>query len=107
MDNLRWIILTLGLLVVLFIYFIGRNKSKPRKTSLSEVILANDMPSLSTKEKALVEEKVKINDEFVASEINHFELNQDLVEKVTASVDEVLTDVMTSGAMLKSRKSVV
>lgn len=103
MENLRWIILVLGLTIVLLIYLFGRNKDKTRQADLPEIVAADEMPGLTTTEDVLNEEIVKINDEFVASEINHFELDQALVEKVRASVDDVLPDVMTDGSVLKSK----
>lgn len=103
MENLRWIILALGLTIVLLIYLFGRNKDKTRQTNLPEIVAADEMPSLSTTEDMPDEQSVKIYDDFVPSEINHFELDQALVEKVSASVDDVLPDVMTDGSVLKSK----
>ncbi len=103
MENLRWIILALGLTIILLIYLFGKNKDKTRQADLPEIVVADEIPGLMTTEDVLDEESVKINDDFVASEINHFELDQALVEKVRASVDDVLPDVMTDGSILKSK----
>lgn len=103
MENLRWIILALGLTIVLLIYLFGRKKDKSRQIDMPNIMAADELPSISTYEELLVDESVKIQDEFVASEINQFELDQALVEEVRASVDDALPDVMTDGAVLKSK----
>lgn len=103
MENLRWIILAAGLVIVLIIYLLGRKKARINHDDLP---LSNDnteWPSISTHEER-VEISLKDSDiPFVASEINSFDLNEELVEQVRASVDEVLPDVMRTGSTVKSR----
>ena len=120
MENLRWIMLGIGLAVILLIYFVGRSRSRPERHEFQEPLSADEMPSLSTNEiegsatfdaetefnKSLEEKPAFTKDDdfqFIPSEINHFELNDELVDKVTASVDDGLVDVITSGASVKTK----
>ena len=141
MENLRWIMLGIGLAVILLIYFVGRSRSRPELHDYQEPLAADEMPSISTSE---TEEAVfdsenefaepfdqsfdmpidepiakQVDDvlenrpayskdddfKFVASEINQFELNDELVDEVTASVDDGLVDVITSGASAKTKRN--
>ena len=99
-ENLRWIILAVGLFVVILIYLFGKNKDKSRQSDIQEPSSADEMPAISTQDEVVIELST---DEIVTSEINHFDLDQELIEKVSASVDDVLPDVMTAGSVLKSQ----
>lgn len=104
MENLRWIMLAIGVAVILVIYLLGRRK-RSEISDYREPVSADEIPGLSSVDHDDVN---IINDDdisFVPSEINHFELNQKLVEEVTASVDDGLVDAITSGATAKSRQS--
>lgn len=106
MDNLRWIMLGIGLAVILLIYFLGRQKNRADVNDYIEPVSADEMPNLSTGEKDDGFEPDKSSAEeipFVPSEINEFELNQELVEQVTASVDDGLVDVITTGSAVKTK----
>ena len=105
MENLRWIILLLGLVIVLVIYLFGRSRDKTKQVDLPEPVAADDMPSISTGEEP-VEVKIESDENISAThEINHFDLDKELIEKVSASVDDVLPDVMLSGSAVKSSAS--
>lgn len=105
MENLRWIILGVGLFVVLIIYLLGRNKNKSRNkiSDLPESLSVEELPDVSTTEEFVGWDNLQNNDEHSIPELNNFDLDQELVAKVAASVDEVLPEVMTSGSVLKSQ----
>jgi len=126
MENLRWIMLGIGLAVILLIYFVGRARSRPELHDYQEPVAADEMPSISTNETdeetafdtgneiadsfddSLENKSAYSKDEdfqFVPSEINQFELNDELVNKVTASVDDGLVDVITTGAGVKTKRT--
>ena len=126
MENLRWIMLGIGLAVILLIYLIGRSRSRPECHNYQEPVAADEMPTITTNETAeevafdaeneieysfddsLEKKPAYSKDEdfqFVASEINQFELNDELVDKVTASVDDGLVDVITTGAAVKTKRT--
>jgi len=108
MEHLRWIILALGLLVVILIFLFGRKKGKSKPSAdLSDTLKDDDLPSMSTSEFWSEDNSELGNDTFVTTDVNRFELNQKLVEEVSASVDDVLPDVMTSGSVLKTQNKKV
>jgi len=106
MENLRWIMLAVGVGVIAIIYLIGKSKNKTVSHDLPEPVSVDDIPSINTD---TMDDEVTIskNDDyqFVASEINNFELNQKLVEEVSASVDDGLVDVIMSGSSVKPKNT--
>ena len=103
MENLRWIMLAVGVGVIAIIYLIGKSKNKSVSRDLPEPVSIDDMPNISTDTMNDVDLSKDDDYEFVPSEINNFELNQKLVEEVSASVDDGLVDVITSGASVKPK----
>ncbi|MDH5392096.1 MAG: hypothetical protein OEY11_02795 [Gammaproteobacteria bacterium] len=98
MENLRWIILAVGLVVVFVIYLIGRRNDKSRQLDLPEPLSAEEMPGINTADDGPYAEKVKYDDKFIASEINHFEMHDELIDTVTLMVDDIMPDIMAFGA---------
>jgi len=110
MENLRWIMLAVGLGVIAIIYLIGKSKNKSVSRDLPEPASIDDMPNINTipDEDNDWSSKEKDDDyQFIPSEINQFELNQELVEKVTASVDDGLVDAIISGSSVTPKANVV
>ncbi|MDH5426442.1 MAG: hypothetical protein OEY29_15760 [Gammaproteobacteria bacterium] len=106
MENLRWIILGAGLFVIVLIYLLGRSKDKDKTPPFDEPepLAEDDIIELTTDEEIIDVQRIRTDDAFLASEINDFELDQELVARVAASVDDVLPDVMATGSVLKSQK---
>ncbi|MDH5517880.1 MAG: hypothetical protein OEY36_08725 [Gammaproteobacteria bacterium] len=98
MEHLRWIILAVGLVVVFVIYLIGRRNDKSRQLDVHEPLSVEDIPSVRTDADDIYAEKIKFDDAFVASEINHFEIHDELVDTVTLMVDDIMPDIMAFGA---------
>lgn len=98
MEHFRWIILVAGLVVVFVIYLIGRRNDKSRQLDLPESLSAEEMPSIRPDVDDVYAEKIKLDDEFVASEINDFEMHEELIDTVTLMVDDIMPDVMAFGA---------
>ena len=108
MEHLRWIILALGLLVVILIFLFGRKKANKRPSAGSpETLKDDDLPSMSASEFWGDDNSEPDSDVLITTDMNQFELNQKLVEEVSASVDDVLPDVMTSGSVLKTQNKKV
>lgn len=107
MENLRWIMLAVGVGVIAIIYLIGKSKNKIVSHDLPEPVSVDDIPSISTDSFNEDVALPKGDDyQFVASEINQFELNQELVEKVSASVDDGLVDAIISGSSVTPKNTI-
>lgn len=98
MENLRWIILVIGLAIVLVIYLFGKSRDKDKQIDLPEPLAADEMPSISTSENMIETKIEQAMFESTNPGINHFDLDRELIEKVAASVDEVLPEVMFTGS---------
>jgi cell division protein ZipA len=107
MEELRWIILGAGVVFILVIYLIGRNKNKEkseRKISAPEI---SDLPSINTDDD-FSDEIAAVKAErapYVSTDISQVELNQALIEEVSAGVDDGLVDALTYAHANKKLKA--
>ena len=104
MENLRWIMLAVGVGVIAVIYLIGKSKNKSISRDFPESVSVDDVPHMTT-DTSYDDVKLSKDDDyqFVASEINTFELNQELVQEVSASVDDGLVDAILTGSSATAR----